>query len=486
MRVNADVAVLLLYLVAVLGVGAWARRREGGEEEFFLAGRRLGAWPMGLSVMVTLFSAVHFTAFPTEVAGHGLYVWASVPVFLLAAWPVARGFIPWFRAQPGLSGYAWLEGRYGPCARRTVAILFLLWRLAWMATALHAAGRVAAGMTGLPPAAIMTGAAALALGYTALGGFRAVIGTDLLQVGVLLAGLLLAVAVAFLRLPQGISGAWAVVREAGLLRPFAPPDAAFWGWDPTRRITFWSALAGTWVAFLARYGADQMILQRYRAARSVRAAQRGIWVNAWASIGVLTLLTLLGFAAACLPGLDGPPAARLAGLFRALPAGAAGLVAAALVAATMSSLDSGLHACAVTLAVDFEGPAGPARVRRHPRLLMAGLALLALLLALPLGRLGGLFAIVNKLVNGLGAPLLAVVLLGMRGRGVTGPGLAWGGALGFALGIVLAMGVTDLALHHYAVVNLLVTLLLCRAASGIHTAWRRVYSRVLADYSGAP
>ncbi len=466
MRTHIDLAVLALYLAAVLGIGLRARRRGGGAGEFFLAGRELGAWPLGLSVMITLFSAINFTAFPTEVAAHGLYVWASVPVFLLAAWPIARWFVPWFRAQPGFSGYAWLEARHGRGARRTAAGLFLLWRLAWMAVALHATGRVAAGMTGLPPAAVMAGATALALGYTALGGLRAVVGTDVLQFAVLCGGLFAAVSVTAARLPEGAAGLADRLREAGLLRPFHPADRAFWGWDPTMRISFWSALIGTWIAFLARYGADQMILQRYRAARSVRAAQRGIWINAWAAVAVMALLTLLGFAVALGPAPETQAApARLAALFRALPPGAAGLVAAALVAATMSSLDSGLHACAVTLAGDFT-PAGPPRgAGAHPRRWMAGLALLAFLLALPLGRLGGLFAIVNKVVNGLGAPLLAMVLLGIRRRGITGPGLAWGGALGFASAIAVSVFVTDLALHHYAVVNFLVTLLLCRAAS---------------------
>jgi hypothetical protein len=82
---QTDSVVLVLYLALVLGVGLFFRVRKGDHAEFFLAGRSMGWVPVGLSVMVTVFSAINYVALPNEVFGYGLYVIAALPVFFLAA-----------------------------------------------------------------------------------------------------------------------------------------------------------------------------------------------------------------------------------------------------------------------------------------------------------------------------------------------------------------------------------------------------------------
>lgn len=475
-----DYLIFILYGGMVITCGVLARRRERVAEDFYLAGRRVSAFAMGLSVMVTLFNAINFSAFPSEVIGHGLYVLVSVPVFLVVAWPVARWIIPFFRARNGVSGYAWLEERFNADVRRTAAGLFLLWRMAWMATALYALGRVVGAMTGLPPALVMFITATFSVLYISWGGLLAVIWTDVLQFCVLLGGVVFALTFAIIQYPHGFSGLLEESVSRGLLQPWLPNDPAFWGWDPTMRISFWSGVIGTFVAFFARYGADQMILQRYVSAKSLKAAQRGIWINALAAAFVLLLLALLGLFAGCLTadGSGAPPAVLLGRFLSSMPPGFAGLVAAGLLAATMSSLDSGMHACSVTVAADFSrGGVNNAAKLKRPVGLVILMGVLVFLLALPLGYLGGLFEIVNKVINGLGSPLLAMVLVAMWRRGITAGGLVAGGIFGFLGGALLAIFVDGLALHYYAVVNLLLTIALCLGFSGFDRL-RRCYVRI--------
>ena len=100
-----DYAVLLIYLLILLGIGWFFRSAGRDGTSFFLAGRSMGYFPIGLSVMVTTFSALNYLAFPGEVYGHGLYVLVSLPVFFLAAVPVVLIWMPFFHRMKLVSVY---------------------------------------------------------------------------------------------------------------------------------------------------------------------------------------------------------------------------------------------------------------------------------------------------------------------------------------------------------------------------------------------
>jgi SSS family solute:Na+ symporter len=242
--------------------------------------------------------------------------------------------------------------------------------------------------------------------------------------------------------------------------------------SPMQRITIWSALIGTTVALLARFSMDQMVLQRYAAARSLAQAQRGFACNIWISLAVLGLLTLLGLVTAAYAHTAGLRGTRgveqLSALLRSLPAGALGLLVAGLLAAAMSSIDSGLNACGSIWSQEFGPRDDPTdRQARSGRTwgLTVMLGVVAIGLSFAVGQLGTLFEIASRIINGLGSPLLAMLLLGLFSRRTTASGMLWGGLLGTAISVAISFGVEGLALHLYAVANLLVTLIACYALS---------------------
>ena len=464
-----DVAVFLTYLLGIAGFSCALHRRRQ-PSDVFLAGRAMGWFPIGLSVMITLFSAVNFVAFPTEVMGYGLYVLASLPVFVLVAIPITRIFIPFFHGMRLTSLYAYLEARFDRRTRLLASGLFILWRLFWMATALYATARMLGAITGLSFHLLIVLAGGVAAFYTAMGGIRTVMWTDVVQFILLLAGIGGALWVAVETQEQGWTGVWVQARAGGQLRPFLPFDPEFLSWRPTVRISLWSGLIGTFVAFLARYGADQMVVQRYFTARSLRAAVRGFWWNTLAALVALLLLTFLGLAIAAGSGESTAPAmARFGAFAKALPYGLTGLLAAGLLAATMSSVDSGLNACLAAWMTDFEGrpteAASDWRQERRYRRFVFLLTAITILLAYVVGRTGDLFAVVNRVINGMGSPLLALILLGMFSRTCNARGAWIGGLVGTLLSLAISFGWDGLALHYYAVANLLATLAACWLAS---------------------
>ncbi len=459
----ADTIVLVAFLAASVGLGLLFRRRREDASEFHLAGRALRWWPLGFSVAATLFSAINFTAFSGEVARYGLYVALSLPAFPLVAIPVVRWIIPFFHAHRSASAYAFLEERFDRRVRQLASALFVLWRLAWVAITLYATARFLGGIVPWPEPALILVLGGLALLYTVRGGLRAVVWTDVLQFGALCGGLALAIGVATARV-GGLRALFALTAEQGALRPFFPFDPAALSPDPRLRITFWSALIGSLVAFLARYGADQMVVQRYMAAPTVRDAQKGFLLNIGLALLALVGLVFVGLLARAPGAMDAPlPAtgiARLVLFVRSLPPGAQGLLIAGLLASTMSSADSGLHSCATALSNDFVffHAMRPGRIA-----LLIGLPAIAA--ACFAGRLGSIFEIANKVVNGLGAPLLAIVACGVWPARLTARGVFAGGIVGAVASGAVVLFVPDLALHYYAVVNTLLVLALCRLFS---------------------
>ena len=144
-----DYIVLLAYLVLVLIIGWQFRVKEKSHASFFLAGRVMGWFPIGLSVMVTTFSAINYLAFPNEVFGYGLYILAALPVFFLAAWPITKIWMPFFHDMQLTSVYEYLELRFDRKVRLLASSIFILWRLFWMATALYASGQIMSVLTGV-------------------------------------------------------------------------------------------------------------------------------------------------------------------------------------------------------------------------------------------------------------------------------------------------------------------------------------------------
>ena len=471
-----DKTVFILYLVIIFGIGLASSRKEIQNNEYFLAGRTMGWLPIGLSVMVTSFSAINYLAIPSEIFGYGLYVIVSFPVFFLAAWPISKIWMPYFHNLHVTSVYEILERRYDVRVRSLASGMFILWRFFWMATALYASGIVMAVVTGLPQWSLILLCGLIATVYTFIGGIRAVMWTDVAQFFVLFGGIALSVILAF---NQNGLDVFRLAFEGGRMQPFAPLDKTFFSFDPRIRMTLWSGLIGTAVTFMTRYGADQVVMQRYLTAKSLKAAQKGIWLNAVASTVSLSLLVLLGmalYANACRQGafeagngLPLPAAERqgivLKQLYQLLRSfdGMIGLILAGLMAATMSSIDSGINACTAAYVTDFQKRFNWKEMPSEFLSLLIGVisTALAILLIPAIGKVNSVFAIVNKLVNALGSPLLCLMLLGMFSKKTNASGVFYGGIVGMLLSFAISFWLKPLALQYYAVANLLACLAAC-------------------------
>jgi SSS family transporter len=464
-----DYLVLALYLTLVLFIGVWVtRNRERSSEEFFTTNRSMHWFTVGLSVMVTAFSAVNYTGFSGEVFSHGLYVLMCLPVFALVGIPVNKIIIPYFYQQNFSTAYEYLEKKFDRRVRYLAAVLFILWRTFWGATILYIPTKILNLITGWNISLIILIVGLSVLIYTTYGGIRAVMFTDTLQFFVLFTGIIIGIITMAGRLDGGIGAIFKLAVENDLARPFYPFDPQLFSFDPRIRITFWSCTIGTFVAFLARYSSDQMVVQRYFTAKSMKDAKKGFILNIVSAILSLVVLAVLGytiFSHAYLAGTIGKfnkPLVYFVNFVKDMPAGISGLIIAGLIAATMSSIDSGSNSCTrVWLSDIYELVTGKAAGLKVIRLFSLFFGLLIVLMSLYVGKLGSIFEIANKIVNGFGSPLLALFILGIYSKKLFASGVFIGGILGAFLSALVSLFIKELALHYYAVVNLTITLLLC-------------------------
>ena len=494
-----DYFVVLVYLAISLGLG-FAFRKQDDREEFFTAGRSMGRITVGLSVMATLFSANSFVMYPSVAYGFSIRVFMALVAFWLMGPIVIWVFIPVYAKLNCGTAYEYLERRFHVSVRCLASALFVVLRISWMAAATFAASVAISGISGMNQYGVIVGLGVIAIAYTMLGGLRAVMWTDVLQFFVFFGTILFA---AGLLVSQSEGGASGMIETY-----FADRDNLIldFSLDPTLRFATVAILLGSFLEGLSAFGADQVAVQRYIAARDMRTSQSGFLINLLGMLVVIPGLLIIGMGLfsyfhhhpeKLTPVLlekvasvdesnekanelrqrwsqwstDAEIEAYYSGNPRQLhadmvamelndqalpqfvkqqfPAGVVGLLVAALMAATMSSIDSGVHSVTTALVVDFRDrlfPAWKPSTEKGEmfaaRMSVVVIGLIAITLACFVGQLGDVFAVAKKCVGAFAAPLLSVFVLGLFVPKATTFGVFCGTFLGAAFALVM-MNVYD-------------------------------------------
>jgi len=347
-----DVVVIAAYCVAVIVFGLVLSGRQRDASDYFLGHRGLPWWAIMLSIVATETSALTIISVPGLAARGDLTFLQLSFGYLVGRIGVAAFLLPGYFEGTQDTAYQRLERRFGPRARRTASGVFLVTR------ALADCVRIFA--TAIPLAIITQwslAAGILAIGivtviYTWVGGLRAVVWVDVIQLGVYLVGGIATLLVAT-HLAGGV-GAFARAWDAGKLvtLDFTPSFKVLY--------TFWGGVLGGALLAGASHGTDHLIVQRLLAARGLRDAQRALIGSGVFIIMQFALFLLVG-TSLWLAGADPGPATRGDAIYptfaiNQLPAGLAGLVIAGILAAAMSSHASAVNSLASASTQDFYAP----------------------------------------------------------------------------------------------------------------------------------
>lgn len=442
-----DWTVIAVYLGCTLGLAGWLSRRQATPADYYVGGRQLPWWALAISILATQSSANSFIGIPAYVAlvpGGGLN-WLQYELSLpLAMIIVMVVLVPVLRGLAVISVYEYLEHRFDRTTRIVLSVIFLLSRGMATGVALYAAALVVEVCTGLPLqwAIVITGG--ITVIYDTMGGMRAVVWTDVIQMVILLGGIVLCIVIA----AEQAGGVGAILAAQDPARLAAVEWAH--GLGDGARAPLWGFVAGGLVLYISYYGVDQSQAQRTLSATNVTGAQRALLLNGMTRFPLTLAYAGLGLAIGAVamqqPALrDAVPAHRLDMLVPRfielyLPSGARGLVVAALLAAAMSSLDSALNSLSAATLRDFVEPhIGSARALRASRLVTVAWGVVIVGFGLTVGDIA---TSVVEGINRIGAlfygPLLAAFACGILDSRARGPAVLAGVFAGLAINILLA------------------------------------------------
>jgi len=360
-----DHAVIVLYLVVLVAMGLHFSRKQKTGSEYFLAGRSVPWFALGLSIMATLMSSLTYLSEPGEVWLSGITTivakWIAILTEMVVVLLVIIPFLMRFRFT---SVYEYLEYRFGRGPRRLAVALFLCLIVSWMGFVVLAMSWTVSRVTGVPLAVVTATVGITGTVYTMVGGMRAVIWKEVLQVGLMLGGCLVCIGYV---LTHDTNADW--LAKSHEYRRTVDPGGSALAWFPAdafERISVAGFAATMFVWHLCTHLGNQMVVQRYFSSSNLRAARRSFATAACASLLVNTLLVVAGLALVSFY-LAGHGAAwfdpyklpkRDADLIfpmfmvNELPPGLAGAVLVAVLSAAMSTLDSGVNAIATVISVE--------------------------------------------------------------------------------------------------------------------------------------
>jgi len=347
-----DIAVIAAYCAAVIVFGLVLSGRQRDASDYFLGHRGLPWWAIMLSIVATETSALTIISVPGLAARGDLTFLQLSFGYLVGRIGVAAFLLPGYFEGTQDTAYQRLERRFGAGARRTASGVFLVTRALADCVRIFATAIPLAIVTHWSLAAGILAIGIVTVIYTWVGGLRAVVWVDVIQLGVYLVGGIATLIVAT-QLAGGV-GAFARAWDAGKLvaLDFTPSFKVLY--------TFWGGVVGGGLLAAASHGTDHLIVQRLLAARGLKDAQRALIGSGVFIIAQFALFLLVG-TSLWLAGADPGPATRGDAIYptfaiNQLPPGLAGLVIAGILAAAMSSHASAVNSLASASTQDFYAP----------------------------------------------------------------------------------------------------------------------------------
>ena len=348
--------VLVFYLVSMLGLGVYFMRRESGSDDFFRGGGRIPWWAAGISLYATMLSAITYMTIPAKAYATNWTYYPMLVCILLVSWPVVKYYLPYFRKLNITSAYEYLELRFNAFTRLMASSLFIIFMVARMALVLYLPSLALTAVTGIDIYICIILMGVITIIYCTMGGVKAVIWGDVIQGIILVGGAFMAAAYLWGNTEGGFSGALQLALDNDKLRLFE------WSWD-YRRITFWVAILGGGIANnLISYTSDQTVIQRYLTTKDVASAKQGIWMNGLMSVFISVVFYFIGtglytFFKTHPAELDFTMAKGDAifpfFMMSQMPQGIAGLLIAAIFAATMSTISANINSVSTAFSIDF-------------------------------------------------------------------------------------------------------------------------------------
>ena len=470
--------ILFLYIIANLALGFVLGKRISSAQDFYLGKKTTPWWAIGISVIATYVSALTFLGAPAWSYQEGLSVIAIHLNYPLVIFAVITLFFPFFYNSGVASIYEYIERRFGRKARGTISVIWMISQTLTAGAILYATSLVLGFITGLDVVHAIFIVTFIALVYTAMGGITAVIWTDVIQAGVLLVGSIIIIFALFEQMPMPLHDTLVELKARGKTNPL---DFSL---DFTRVTTIWSGVIAMTIFHTMVYGTNQMMVQRTLASKTIGDAKKSYMLMGYLAFFIYFLFILLGILFYSYYGgrefENGNTIILQFASDYGLP-GLMGIIAASVMAASMSSMDSAFNSLATVATVDFyqkyfNTDASPRHYLKVTRILTIVFAILIIVPAILYTRSeGSVLETLSKVGSFFVGAQLGMFVLGFFSKQSTEKGLLTGTAAAFAVVAWVAL-TTDVAWPWYCAIGLFVSIIVTQLAS-------RLLDGVQTDYS---
>ena len=438
-----ELIVFICYFVFMLGIGLFFffRSKEGGEKDFFLGGRKMGAWVSALSAGASDMSAWVLMGLPASIYAAGMgQTWIAIGLALgyAASWifeaPRLRRFS--IAAKDSITIPQYLTNRFlsnSKVLQLLCAVIFLVAYTIYAASSIKACGTLFNTVMNIDANVAMYIAAFIIISYTFLGGFSAVCWTDFFQ-GLLMLGALLIAPLFALSLVNAAPAGAAQL-----------PEGYFKFW------TSWQDVASGLGWGLGYFGMPHIII-RFMSLKSEKELRKSSVIGISWTVIILTMSVLSGIVGRMFLGdIEDSSIVFITMTRKIFPALISGILLSAILSAAMSTADSQLLASASSFASDVYKPlirknASNKEMLWASRFIVAAIAIVALIIAANPNS-GTIMALVENAWGVFGAAFGPVILLSLFWKRLTFSGAVAGIAVGAAVDILWLVFCSGIGLY---------------------------------------
>ncbi len=447
MRISwLDFAIIVIYLIGITLFGMRFRKGQQDIRDYFLGGRTAPWWAITFSIVATETSLLTVIGTPAIAFAGNLGFLQLVLGYIAGRILICFLFIPHYFRGEFYTAYQLIEKRFGSNMKSVAASTFLVTRALAEGVRVAAIAKVVSVAFGIDAQYSVIPIAALTLLYTFEGGMKAVIWTDAIQMAIYISGGALAL---YLLLGM-IPGGWSEVAATAAAAPTGNKLTIFnFAFNLTTTYTFWSGLFGGVFLTLASHGTDQLMVQRYLAARNERESKLALVASGFVVFIQFSLFLVLGVALYAYHQhsplvMAGGDTDRVFPEFvvREMPRGIVGLLIAAIFAAGMSNLSGALNSLASSTIIDFNRIRGmatdPEKLVKISRWTTVAWGLV--LMGLGVIKWGQVLEKGLTVASIIYQSLLGLFLLGILNKRANARGALLGMAIGLFLMLNLAFG----------------------------------------------
>ena len=441
---TANWIVIIVYLISMIGLGVFFMLRTKSSDSYFKGGGKIPWWAVSVSIFATMLSAITFMAIPAKTYATDWRYFLMAITILIAAFPVVKYYLPFFRRLNITSAYEYLELRFNAASRVMASVLFIVFMVARMALVLYLPSLALTAATGIDVYTCILMMSLITILYSSIGGIEAVVWGDVVQGIILMGGALFTII-------------FVVLHTDGNAWQIAMTDEKFhilnFNFDFTTA-TVWTMLLGGFAVQLISYTSDQTVIQRYMTTSSEKKAAKSIITNGALSLFSSILFYAMGTALYAYfqtrpETLDiaMPTADSIFPFYimSQLPVGLSGLLIAAIFAAAMSTVSSNINSISTAFTVDIysklrRGATDTQRLRTA-RLasVICGVVGCGFALMMATWNVLSLYDWFNTMLGILTSGLGALFLIGIFFDRIGGRAAMWGFVLGNAVLVAITI-----------------------------------------------